>query len=103
MATQTFDKIVWERRLQILETSLGADIMHYMHQDDVTEVMVNPDGKLWIDRFGVGFEDTGIRMDRQYHQSKGGSIPTGRHSCVASLFELSLSGRTSRSRRRTLF
>jgi len=63
MATQTFDKIVWERRLQILETSLGADIMHYMHQDDVTEVMVNPDGKLWIDRFGVGFEDTGIRMD----------------------------------------
>ena len=63
MATQTLDKIVWERRLQILETSLGADIMHYMHQDDVTEVMVNPDGKLWIDRFGVGFEDTGIRMD----------------------------------------
>ena len=46
MATQAFDKIVWERRLQILETSLGADIMHYMHQDDVTEVMVNPDGKL---------------------------------------------------------
>ena len=36
MATQTLDKIVWERRLQILETSLGADIMHYMHQDDVT-------------------------------------------------------------------
>ena len=40
------DEIVRERRLQILEMSLGRDVMRYMHDDNVTEVIVNPDGKL---------------------------------------------------------
>ena len=49
------DEIVRERRLQILEMSLGRDVMRYMHDDNVTEVIVNPDGKLWIDTFDKGF------------------------------------------------
>ena len=57
------DEIVRERRLQILEMSLGRDIMHYMHNDNVTEVIVNPDGKLWIDTFDKGFLPTGITID----------------------------------------
>lgn len=63
MEQETFDKTVRERRLQILEASLGEEIMRYMHQDDVTEVMVNPDGKLWIDVFGKGFCNTGVILD----------------------------------------
>ena len=41
---------VWERRLRVLETCLGRSIMQYMHDDNVTEVMVNPDGRLWLDK-----------------------------------------------------
>jgi len=54
---------VWERRLSILETCLGASIMHYMHDDNVTEVMVNPDGKLWLDTIDKGFQKTDVIMD----------------------------------------
>ena len=57
------DEIVRERRLQILEMSLGRDVMRYMHDDNVTEVIVNPDGKLWIDTFDKGFQHTGITID----------------------------------------
>ena len=57
------DEIVRERRLQILEMSLGRDVMRYMHDDNVTEVIVNPDGKLWIDTFDKGFQNTGITID----------------------------------------
>jgi len=53
---------VWERRLNILETCLGSSIMHYMHEDAVTEVMVNPDGRLWLDTFDKGFMRTDIVM-----------------------------------------
>ena len=58
-----FDREVKERRLEILEQSLGCSIMRYLHDDNVTEILVNPDGKLWIDTFDHGFEDTGIVMD----------------------------------------
>ena len=58
-----FDCEVKERRLEILEQSLGRHIMRYMHDDNVTEVLVNPDGKLWIDTFDHGFENTGIVMN----------------------------------------
>ena len=58
-----FDCEVKERRLEILEQSLGCHIMRYMHDDNVTEVLVNPDGKLWIDTFDHGFENTGIVMN----------------------------------------
>ena len=57
------DEIVKERRLQILEMSLGRNVMRYMHDDNVTEVIVNPDGKLWIDTFDKGFQHTGITID----------------------------------------
>ena len=54
---------VRERRLKVLETCLGASIMRYMHDDNVTEVMVNPDGRLWLDTFDKGFQSTDIIMN----------------------------------------
>ena len=51
---------VWERRLRVLETCLGRSIMQYMHDDNVTEVMVNPDGRLWLDTFDKGVVPTDV-------------------------------------------
>ena len=53
---------VRERRLKVLETCLGPSIMHYMHDDNVTEVMVNPDGRVWLDTFDKGFQKTEVIM-----------------------------------------
>ncbi len=59
---EAHDQEVWQRRLMVLEKSLGTHIMHYMHDDNVTEVIVNPDGKLWIDTFDRGFVNTGVEL-----------------------------------------
>jgi P-type conjugative transfer ATPase trbB len=53
---------VWERRLRVLETCLGKSIMQYMHDDNVTEVMVNPDGRLWLDTFDKAIVPTDVVM-----------------------------------------
>ena len=54
---------VWERRLRVLETCLGRSIMQYMHDDNVTEVMVNPDGRLWLDTFDKGVVPADVVME----------------------------------------
>ncbi|HQR91165.1 MAG TPA: P-type conjugative transfer ATPase TrbB, partial [Caulobacter sp.] len=43
----------------MLRTALGADIAGYLDDPGVVEVMLNPDGRLWIDRLAGGLEDTG--------------------------------------------
>ena len=41
-----------ERRRAMLQTAMGADIAAALADPAVIEVMVNPDGKLWVDRSG---------------------------------------------------
>ena len=41
---------------------MGAAIADALADDAVLEVMVNPDGRLWLDRHGEGRIDTGERM-----------------------------------------
>jgi type IV secretion system protein TrbB len=48
------------RGTRMLRTAMGADIGRFLADPDVVEVMLNPDGKLWIDRLGSGLADTGI-------------------------------------------
>lgn len=50
---------------EILKISLGKDLMEYFDDDDVTEILVNSDGKVWIDTFSKGMLDTGKVMDDQ--------------------------------------
>lgn len=45
------------RRRQMLLTAFGPLIEAALRDDSVIEVMVNPDGKLWIDRVGEGRVD----------------------------------------------
>jgi type IV secretion system protein TrbB len=50
------------RGTRMLRTAMGADIGRFLADPDVVEVMLNPDGKLWIDRLGSGLADTGIMV-----------------------------------------
>jgi P-type conjugative transfer ATPase TrbB len=46
----------------MLRTALGPAIAGYLEDASVVEVMLNPDGRLWIDRLSGGLEDTGCRI-----------------------------------------
>ncbi len=49
----------FSRSTRMLRTALGPDIGGYLEDPDIVEVMLNPDGRLWIDRLSSGLEDTG--------------------------------------------
>ena len=50
------------RRRQMLRTAFGPSIAAALADPTVIEVMVNPDGRLWIDRAVVGRCDSGKRI-----------------------------------------
>jgi type IV secretion system protein VirB11 len=50
------------RRRQMLRTAFGPTIAAALADPTVIEVMVNPDGRLWIERATVGRQDTGERI-----------------------------------------
>jgi len=50
------------RGARMLRTALGPQIAAWLEDASVAEVMLNPDGRLWLDRLAGGLEDTGERM-----------------------------------------
>ena len=48
-----------ERRRAMLRTAMGPTIAAALADPLVIEIMVNPDGRLWLDRLGEGRSDTG--------------------------------------------
>ena len=46
----------------MLRTALGPSIALWLEDTEVVEVMLNPDGRLWIDRLTGGLVDTGERL-----------------------------------------
>ena len=50
------------RGARMLRTALGPAIAHWLEDASVIEVMLNPDGRLWIDRLTDGLADTGERL-----------------------------------------
>ncbi len=46
----------------MLRTALGPAISGYLEDSSIVEVMLNPDGKLWVDRLSGGLEDTNVRI-----------------------------------------
>jgi type IV secretion system protein VirB11 len=50
------------RGTRMLRTALGPWITHTLGEPDVVEIMLNPDGRLWVDRLGSGQSDTGMRL-----------------------------------------
>lgn len=51
-----------DRQRTMLRTAMGTTIAKALADPKVIEVMVNPDGKLWIDRHGDGRSDTGEQI-----------------------------------------
>jgi type IV secretion system protein TrbB len=51
------------RHIDMLATSFGADISALLDDEDVIEIMVNPDGKLWVENLSKGKYFTGIVLD----------------------------------------
>ncbi|WIW44550.1 P-type conjugative transfer ATPase TrbB [Bradyrhizobium sp. 62B] len=47
------------RSARMLRSALGPAIAGYLEDEAVIEVMLNPDGRLWIDRLSNGLIDTG--------------------------------------------
>jgi type IV secretion system protein VirB11 len=52
----------YARGARMLRTALGPAITGFLDDASVVEVMLNPDGRLWIDRLAGGLEDTGARL-----------------------------------------
>ena len=47
------------RGARMLRTALGPAIARFLEDPAIVEVMLNPDGRLWIDRLSEGLADTG--------------------------------------------
>ncbi|AQR63181.1 P-type conjugative transfer ATPase TrbB [Brevundimonas sp. LM2] len=55
--------IVVERKLEALRHALGPTILEALLDPSVVEILVNPDGRLVLDRTGEGRRDTSVRLD----------------------------------------
>jgi type IV secretion system protein VirB11 len=47
------------RQSEALRRAMGADILGPLEDPNVVEIMLNPDGTLWVDRLGAGMVCTG--------------------------------------------
>jgi P-type conjugative transfer ATPase TrbB len=50
------------RHLDMLKTALGIELVNYLQEDDVIEIMANPDGKIWLDTLSKGKYLTELTM-----------------------------------------
>lgn len=53
---------VFVRSARMLRTALGPRIAGWLDDAEVVEVMLNPDGQLWLDRLGAGLQRTGCEL-----------------------------------------
>jgi type IV secretion system protein VirB11 len=51
------------RKRAMLRSAMGPTIAAALAEASVIEIMVNPDGVLWLDRLGEGRSDSGLRFD----------------------------------------
>ncbi|WBO24479.1 P-type conjugative transfer ATPase TrbB [Sphingomonas abietis] len=58
MAVQPIRSEASSRGARMLRTALGPSITAWLEQAATIEVMLNPDGRLWVDRLGEGIADT---------------------------------------------
>src|SRR3954468_8535495 len=50
------------RGARMLRTALGPAIAAWLEDPAVVEVMLNPDGRLWVDRLSTGLAETGLPL-----------------------------------------
>ncbi|MDD1523692.1 P-type conjugative transfer ATPase TrbB [Bradyrhizobium sp. WBAH30] len=59
MAIHSIQSETSSRGARMLRSALGSAIAGYLEDEAIIEVMLNPDGRLWIDRLSNGLIDTG--------------------------------------------
>ena len=59
VAVHSFQTEAISRGAKMLRTALGPAIATWLDDPAVVEVMLNPDGRLWVDRLAGGLADTG--------------------------------------------
>ncbi|PJG55218.1 P-type conjugative transfer ATPase TrbB [Bradyrhizobium forestalis] len=59
MAIHSIQSEASSRGARMLRSALGSAIAGYLEDEAIIEVMLNPDGRLWIDRLSNGLIDTG--------------------------------------------
>lgn len=62
VAVHSFQSEVVSRGARMLRTALGPSIAAWLEDPVIVEVMLNPDGRLWVDRLSGGLADTGERL-----------------------------------------
>ncbi len=62
MAIHHLNQEATSRGARMLRTALGPAIALWLEDASVVEVMLNPDGRLWIDRLAGGLVDTGEHL-----------------------------------------
>lgn len=50
------------RGVRMLRTAMGPAIADFLGDPEIVEVMLNPDGRLWVDSLTLGLIDTGHRL-----------------------------------------
>src|SRR5215467_12725362 len=63
MGALSFRSEATSRGARMLRSALGPAIGAWLEDPAVVEVMLNPDGCLWIDRLTEGLADTGERFE----------------------------------------
>jgi type IV secretion system protein TrbB len=56
---------VEQRSLKMLRSAMGPEILAWLADPAIVEIMLNPDGRLWVDRFAEGLGDTGKRLSAE--------------------------------------
>ncbi len=62
MAGHNRKQATYERGARMLRTALGPAISDLLRDPSIVEVMLNPDGRIWLDRLAGGLEDTGEKL-----------------------------------------
>ena len=62
MAVTPIERGARQRSTSMLRTAMGPAIARHLADPAIVEVMLNPDGRLWIDRLSEGLGDTGDRI-----------------------------------------
>ena len=62
VAVQSLQSEAVSRGARMLRTALGPAIAAFLEDPAIVEVMLNPDGRLWIDRLSTGLADMGERL-----------------------------------------
>ena len=65
MGTVSLKSEAASRSVRMLRTAMGPTITGWLEDPAIVEIMLNPDGRLWIDRLSEGLSDTGKRLSAE--------------------------------------